>query len=382
MFGYSREEAIGASLDIIIPEKLRDRHWDGYRRVMATGETDYAGRMLAVPALRADGAAHLGRVHRHAAARPGRAASGASAPSCAMSPRAGSSSGRCSASCTTSSAASRSSRADRPAACGPSLGLAARLARAPGRHGWPVPEAAASDSKRCAGRRRRRATPGRAHRERDGAGGRGSCPRPATARATPERAHRPRKADGRRPVSRAASEAPSSPTRRPPTDGRSTRVWGDAIHEADLNLDGRSRLGPSVATAIARRRATHTQMPGCDSERTGLVASNHVVARGTYIVGPDSRPRCAPRRTATSRSPRPRVSDEPTQRRPRLASSIRASSGWIPRHVGAARALATRLQRRRPDDRSAVSPDSRSDRRTRRRGRADRCRRWSWSRKK
>jgi PAS domain S-box-containing protein len=55
MFGHSREDAIGVSLDIIIPEKLRDRHWDGYRRVMATGETDYAGRMLAVPALRADG---------------------------------------------------------------------------------------------------------------------------------------------------------------------------------------------------------------------------------------------------------------------------------------------------------------------------------------
>jgi PAS domain S-box-containing protein len=55
MFGHPREDAIGASLDIIIPDKLRDRHWDGYRRVMATGETAYAGRMLAVPALRADG---------------------------------------------------------------------------------------------------------------------------------------------------------------------------------------------------------------------------------------------------------------------------------------------------------------------------------------
>jgi PAS domain S-box-containing protein len=55
MFGYSREEAMGGSLDLIIPEKLRDRHWEGYRRVMATGETAYAGRMLAVPALRADG---------------------------------------------------------------------------------------------------------------------------------------------------------------------------------------------------------------------------------------------------------------------------------------------------------------------------------------
>jgi len=56
MFGHPRAAAIGASLDMIIPEPLRERHWDGYRRVMATGETDYAGRMLAVPALRADGA--------------------------------------------------------------------------------------------------------------------------------------------------------------------------------------------------------------------------------------------------------------------------------------------------------------------------------------
>jgi PAS domain S-box-containing protein len=55
MFGFSRAEAMGASLDIIIPENLRERHWDGFRRVMATGETEYAGRMLAVPALRSDG---------------------------------------------------------------------------------------------------------------------------------------------------------------------------------------------------------------------------------------------------------------------------------------------------------------------------------------
>jgi PAS domain S-box-containing protein len=55
MFGHSPEDAVGASLDIIISQKLRARHWDGYRRVMATGETHYAGRMLAVPAVRADG---------------------------------------------------------------------------------------------------------------------------------------------------------------------------------------------------------------------------------------------------------------------------------------------------------------------------------------
>ena len=55
MFGHAEQDAIGASLDIIIPEKLRERHWDGYSRVMATGETQYGGRTVAVPALRADG---------------------------------------------------------------------------------------------------------------------------------------------------------------------------------------------------------------------------------------------------------------------------------------------------------------------------------------
>jgi PAS domain S-box len=52
IFGFSRIEAVGASLDIIIPERLRKRHWDGYRNVMATGESHYAhGDILAVPAL-------------------------------------------------------------------------------------------------------------------------------------------------------------------------------------------------------------------------------------------------------------------------------------------------------------------------------------------
>jgi PAS domain S-box-containing protein len=55
MFGRPRDDALGRSLDIIVPEKLRDRHWDGYRSVMETGETEYAGRTLAVPAMRADG---------------------------------------------------------------------------------------------------------------------------------------------------------------------------------------------------------------------------------------------------------------------------------------------------------------------------------------
>jgi PAS domain S-box-containing protein len=50
IFGYSADEAVGRSLDLIVPEKLRDRHWEGYRTVMATGKTKYGKETLAVPA--------------------------------------------------------------------------------------------------------------------------------------------------------------------------------------------------------------------------------------------------------------------------------------------------------------------------------------------
>jgi PAS domain S-box-containing protein len=44
------------SLDLIIPERLRQRHWDGYRRVMETGKSRYGqGDALSVPAVRNDG---------------------------------------------------------------------------------------------------------------------------------------------------------------------------------------------------------------------------------------------------------------------------------------------------------------------------------------
>jgi PAS domain S-box-containing protein len=51
IFGWSDAETIGRSLDLIIPERLRARHWDGYRRVMETGHTQYGTRLLEVPAL-------------------------------------------------------------------------------------------------------------------------------------------------------------------------------------------------------------------------------------------------------------------------------------------------------------------------------------------
>ena len=56
IFGYTSEDAVGQSLDIIIPERLRKRHWDGYRQVMEGGESRYGhGDILAVPGIRKDG---------------------------------------------------------------------------------------------------------------------------------------------------------------------------------------------------------------------------------------------------------------------------------------------------------------------------------------
>lgn len=55
MFGHSAAEAVGQSLDLIIPENLRGRHWEGYHRVMAAGETKYQTGLLSSPGIRKDG---------------------------------------------------------------------------------------------------------------------------------------------------------------------------------------------------------------------------------------------------------------------------------------------------------------------------------------
>ncbi|HEY1257877.1 MAG TPA: PAS domain S-box protein [Stellaceae bacterium] len=56
IFGYEAAEALGQSLDLIVPERQRARHWEGYDRVMAGGESRYGeGELLAVPAMRKDG---------------------------------------------------------------------------------------------------------------------------------------------------------------------------------------------------------------------------------------------------------------------------------------------------------------------------------------
>lgn len=56
IFQYRENEAIGRSLDLIIPERLRARHWSGYRQFIETGRSRYGdGDLLAVPGVRKDG---------------------------------------------------------------------------------------------------------------------------------------------------------------------------------------------------------------------------------------------------------------------------------------------------------------------------------------
>jgi PAS domain S-box-containing protein len=55
LFGWSAAEALGQPLTMIVPERLRTRHSDGYQRVMETGVTSYGQRLLQVPAQRRDG---------------------------------------------------------------------------------------------------------------------------------------------------------------------------------------------------------------------------------------------------------------------------------------------------------------------------------------
>jgi PAS domain S-box-containing protein len=57
MFGFTQDEALGKSLDLIIPERLRGRHWEGYEKTMATGQTRYGHDLLRVPSVHKDGRA-------------------------------------------------------------------------------------------------------------------------------------------------------------------------------------------------------------------------------------------------------------------------------------------------------------------------------------
>jgi PAS domain S-box-containing protein len=55
IFGFGEDEALGKSLDLIIPERLRERHWAGFRATMISGSTRYGADVLRVPALHKDG---------------------------------------------------------------------------------------------------------------------------------------------------------------------------------------------------------------------------------------------------------------------------------------------------------------------------------------
>ena len=55
LFGFTEAEALGNSLDLIVPERFRERHWAGYNKAMATGQTRYAHDVLRVPAVHKDG---------------------------------------------------------------------------------------------------------------------------------------------------------------------------------------------------------------------------------------------------------------------------------------------------------------------------------------
>ena len=55
MFGHTEAEALGKSLDLIIPQRQQARHWEGYDKTMATGITRYGNDTLRVPAVHKDG---------------------------------------------------------------------------------------------------------------------------------------------------------------------------------------------------------------------------------------------------------------------------------------------------------------------------------------
>ena len=55
MFGHTEAEVLGKTMDLIIPERLRQRHWDGYEKTMVTGITKYGHDVLRVPAVHKDG---------------------------------------------------------------------------------------------------------------------------------------------------------------------------------------------------------------------------------------------------------------------------------------------------------------------------------------
>ncbi|GHD44095.1 PAS domain S-box-containing protein [Marinobacter persicus] len=55
VFGFTKEQAIGESLDIIIPEKLREPHWRGYDEAIKNAGTKYWGQSMPTKAIHSEG---------------------------------------------------------------------------------------------------------------------------------------------------------------------------------------------------------------------------------------------------------------------------------------------------------------------------------------
>ncbi len=55
MFGHGPAEALGQTLDLIIPERFREQHWTGYDRALAARDTKYRGQLLTTRSVRKDG---------------------------------------------------------------------------------------------------------------------------------------------------------------------------------------------------------------------------------------------------------------------------------------------------------------------------------------
>jgi PAS domain S-box-containing protein len=56
LFGWSREQAVGENIDMMVPDNQKDAHWEGYDRVLEAGQTKYGdGSVLSVSGLKADG---------------------------------------------------------------------------------------------------------------------------------------------------------------------------------------------------------------------------------------------------------------------------------------------------------------------------------------
>ena len=55
MFGHASGQAVGQTLDLIVPSEYRQAHWNGFRKAIASGMATVEGTAVPFPALRADG---------------------------------------------------------------------------------------------------------------------------------------------------------------------------------------------------------------------------------------------------------------------------------------------------------------------------------------